>query len=70
MISNLAKVVMPLAVGILFIISFFFADRNEFFNFLAYFPRKREGSIKIGSLIFGIIFVIVALYNFLRIFFL
>ena len=70
MISNLAKIVMPLAVGLLFIISFFFADRNEFFNFLAYFPRKREGSIKIGSLIFGIIFVIVALYNFLRIFFL
>ena len=70
MISNLAKIVMPLAVGLLFIISFFFADRNEFFNFLAYFPRKREGSIKIGSLIFGGIFVIVALYNFLRIFFL
>ena len=69
MITNLIKVVMPLSVGIIFILSYFLADRNEFFNFLAYFPRKREGSIKFGSLIFGGSFVIVSLYNFFRILF-
>ena len=65
MFSNLFKVIMPLLAGLLFIISYFLADKNEFFRFFAYFPRKREGSIKIGSLIFGIVFIIVALYNFL-----
>ena len=66
MITNLAEIIMPFTVGILFIISFFFSDRNVFFNFLAYFPRKRDGSIKSGSLIFGIIFVIIAVYNLLK----
>ena len=68
-ISNLSMVLMPLLVGLLFIVSYFFADKNEFFHFLAYFPRKREGSLKIGSLIFGIIFVIVAFYNYLKVFY-
>lgn len=66
MVSNLAKVIMPLLVGLLFVISYLFANKNEFFQFIAYFPRRREGSIKIGSLIFGIVFILVALYNFLR----
>jgi len=65
---NLAKVIVPLAVGALFICSFFLAEKNQFFKYLAYFPRKRERSLKVGSLIFGIVFVIVAFYNFLTCF--
>ena len=63
-VSNIFKVIMPLVVGTLFVVSYFFSEKNEFFNFLAHFPRKREGSIKIGSLIFGLVFLIIALYNY------
>jgi len=64
-ISNLFKVIMPFFVGILFVLSYFFSEKNEFFHFFAYFPRRRESSIKIGSLIFGIVFLIIAFYNYL-----
>ena len=64
-VSNIFKVIMPLLGGILFIISYFFSEKNEFFSFFAYFPRKRKGSLKIGSLVFGIVFLIIAFYNYL-----
>jgi hypothetical protein len=51
-VSNIFKVIMPLLGGMLFILSYFFSEKNEFFNFLAHFPRKREDSLKIGSVIF------------------
>ena len=63
-----SKVVMPLIVGILFVASYFLADKSEFFNFLAYFPRKREGSIRFGSLVFGTAFLLIAIYNLLSAF--
>ena len=64
-VSNIFKVIAPLIGGALFIVSYFFSEKNEFFHFLAYFPRKRESSIKIGSLIFGIVFLIIAFYNYI-----
>jgi hypothetical protein len=60
---KISKVGMPLIVGILFIVSYFLADKSEFFHFLAYFPRKREGSIRIGSVVFGAAFLLIAIYN-------
>jgi len=63
MVSAVAISVMPLAVGVLFVISFFFSDKNELFRFLAYFPRKRERSVKAGSLVFGVALIIVGLFN-------
>ncbi len=48
---GLAQVLMPLLVGVLFVISYFLSDKYFFFEFIAYFPRKREGSVKVGSLI-------------------
>lgn len=64
----LARIIMAFSIGILFIISYFLEDKNDFFNFIAYFPRKRKGSIKAGSLIFGIIFIIIAIYHCFMIF--
>jgi energy-coupling factor transporter transmembrane protein EcfT len=64
-VSNIFKVIMPLLGGILFIVSYVFSEKNEFFNLIAHFPRKRKGSIKIGSLIFGLVFLIIAIYNYL-----
>lgn len=61
---GLAQALMPLLVGILFVVSYFLSDKYFFFEFIAYFPRKREGSVKIGSLIFGIIFILISIYNF------
>jgi hypothetical protein len=60
---KISRVGAPFIVGILFIASYFLADKNEFFHFLAYFPRKREGSIRIGSLVFGAAFILIAIYN-------
>ena len=65
MFSDLFKVIMPLLAGTLFITSYFLADMNEFFRFFAYFPRKRKGSVRFGSLIFGAAFIIVGIYNYL-----
>jgi hypothetical protein len=63
MVSNILKVLIPFLFGVLFISSYFFAQKNEFFHFLAYFPRQRTGSIKVGSLVFGFAFIIVSLIN-------
>jgi len=62
-ILNLSRVGAPLIVGVLFILSYFLSDKNEFFHLLAYFPRKREGSIKIGAVVFGGAFILIAFYN-------
>ena len=56
------QIVIGFAVGFLFIVSYFFSDKNFLFQFLAYFPRKRKGSVKIGSLIFGLVFVLISTY--------
>ena len=58
-----SKILMPLLAGLLFISSYFLSEKNEFFKFIAYFPQKREGSIKAGSIIFGSAFILVAIYN-------
>jgi len=60
---DISRVGAPLIVGVLFITSYFFSDKNEFFHWLAYFPRKREGSMKIGAVVFGAAFILIALYN-------
>ena len=60
---DLLKVAMPLAVGVLFVLSYFLSDKHFIFEFLAYFPRKKPGSVKAGSLVFGVVFILVALYN-------
>ena len=59
------KIIIPFLVGILFVASYFYSEKNEFFKFFAYFPRKRKGSVKTGSIIFGAAFTLVALYNLL-----
>lgn len=60
---DLLKIAMPFVVGVLFVMSYFFSDKHFIFEFLAYFPRRRSNSIKAGSLIFGIVFILVAVYN-------
>ena len=57
---------MPALVGALFVASYFLADKHYFFEFLAYFPRKREKNVKIGPLIFGGAFLLIALFNWWR----
>ena len=57
------KILMPLIGGVLFITSYFLSEKNEFFKFIAYFPRKREGSIKAGSIVFGAVFILIGIYN-------
>ena len=64
--GNSFQIIIPAIVGILFVASYFLADKNSFFGFLAYFPRKREGSMKVGGLAFGCGFLIVALINYIR----
>lgn len=59
------KIIIPFLVGLLFITSYFYSEKNELFKFLAYFPRKRKGSVKAGPLFFGAAFILVALYNLL-----
>lgn len=63
---GLAQALMPLLVGILFVVSYFLSDKHFFFEFIAYFPRRREGSVKIGSLIFGVVFILISIYNFYK----
>jgi len=59
----LPKIIAPLLVGLLFVSAYFLPERGEFFKFLAYSPRKREGSRKIGSIVFGAALTLVAIYN-------
>jgi len=61
-IENL-RILILFLVGIIFIASYFFSEKNEFFSFIAYFPRKRKGSVKSGSIVFGAAFILVAIYN-------
>lgn len=63
---GLAQALMPLLVGIFFVVSYFLSDKHFFFEFIAYLPMKRKGSVKIGSLIFGIIFILISIYNFYK----
>jgi len=62
---QIGKVVVPALFGIMFILSYFLADKSWFFEYLAYFPRKREGALKIGGLVFGCGFCVVAIINYL-----
>lgn len=55
-------------VGLLFFLSYFLAEKNAFFEYLAYFPRKREKSVKIGGLIFGRALWVVAILHIIRFF--
>ena len=59
------KIIIPFLAGLLFITSYFCSEKNEFFKFFAYFPRKRKDSLKTGSFVFGAALTLVALYNLL-----
>jgi len=48
------RLIMLMLAGLMFVVSYFMADKNWFFELLAYFPRKRKGSVKIGGLAFGL----------------
>jgi len=63
MVSNVLRVLIPFLFGVLFISSYFLADKNEFFHFIAYFPRNKTGRIKAGPLVFGLAFIIVSFIN-------
>jgi hypothetical protein len=59
------KIVLLALLGLLFFVSYFLADKNWFFEYLAYFPRKRKGAQKIGGLVFGCGFWVIAIINYL-----
>lgn len=59
------QIVLLALLGLLFFVSYFLADKNWFFEYLAYFPRKRKGAQKIGGLVFGCGFWVIAIISYL-----
>ena len=59
---HIVQICIGLLIGILFVASYFLSEKNYFFEYLAYFPRKKKGSTKAGSLIFGSIIIAIAIY--------
>jgi hypothetical protein len=58
---EIIKIVGLVLFGLVFVLSYFLAEKNWFFEYLAYFPRKRKGAQKIGGLVFGCGFWVVAI---------
>jgi hypothetical protein len=59
------RLFMLVLTGLMFVVSYFLAEKNWFFDWLAHFPRKREGSMKVGGLIFGVGLWVVAAITYL-----
>jgi len=60
------KALIPVTAGIIFILSYFFPDRNEFLRFFAHFPGGGKVRTRITPLLIGLAFILVAVFNLVR----
>jgi len=62
---QIIRILLAFFVGLLFVLSYFLADKHWFFEWLAYFPRRRKGALKVSGLIFGCVLWLIAIYHYM-----